>query len=432
MASVKTSRRSDPPTPVEKLFGGRAIVVRGAREHNLKNVDLTIPRDKLVVFTGLSGSGKSSLAFDTIYAEGQRRYVESLSAYARQFLEMMQKPDVDQIDGLSPAIAIEQKTTSKNPRSTVGTVTEIHDYMRLLWARVGIPYSPATGLPIESQTVSQMVDRVLALPERTRLYLLAPVIRGRKGEYRKEIADFMKRGFQRVKIDGEFYEIADAPALDKKLKHDIEVVVDRLVVRPDMASRLAESFETALELADGLAIVEIARSEWRGEGRMPSPRLATNPVLLQIRLSGLGFHDRGDRAPAVLVQQPLWRLSRLRRPREPPHGRRRARRSRRAPELTQGRHRPVGEIELALLSPDLGGARPALQVPARQALERIAREGARRDPLRLRRRGGAFLLRRRVARLRGAQALRGRDQESPSGATRKPRASGRARKSNVT
>ncbi len=210
------------------------------------------------MFTGLSGSGKSSLAFDTIYAEGQRRYVESLSAYARQFLEMMQKPDVDQIDGLSPAIAIEQKTTSKNPRSTVGTVTEIHDYMRLLWARVGIPYSPATGLPIESQTVSQMVDRVLALPERTRLYLLAPVVRGRKGEYRKEIADYMKRGFQRLKIDGQFYEIADAPALDKKFKHDIEVVVDRIVVRPDMAARLAESFETALELADGLAFAEFA------------------------------------------------------------------------------------------------------------------------------------------------------------------------------
>ena len=251
-------RASTDVEPVEALFGGRAIVVRGAREHNLKNVDLTIPRDKLVVFTGLSGSGKSSLAFDTIYAEGQRRYVESLSAYARQFLEMMQKPDVDQIDGLSPAIAIEQKTTSKNPRSTVGTVTEIHDYMRLLWARVGIPYSPATGLPIESQTVSQMVDRVLSLPERTRLYLLAPVVRGRKGEYRKEIADFMKRGFQRLKIDGEFHEIADAPALDKKLKHDIEVVVDRIVVRPDMAARLAESFETALELADGLAVVEFA------------------------------------------------------------------------------------------------------------------------------------------------------------------------------
>jgi excinuclease ABC subunit A len=256
--SLKKSTRVSAPTAVDRLFDGRAITVRGAREHNLKNVDLTIPRDKLVVFTGLSGSGKSSLAFDTIYAEGQRRYVESLSAYARQFLEMMQKPDVDQIDGLSPAISIEQKTTSKNPRSTVGTVTEIHDYMRLLWARVGIPYSPATGLPIESQTISQMVDRVLALPERTRLYLIAPVIRGRKGEYRKEIADFMKRGFQRLKIDGEFYEIADAPALDKKLKHDLEVVVDRLVVRPDMASRLAESFETALELADGLAIVEFA------------------------------------------------------------------------------------------------------------------------------------------------------------------------------
>jgi len=262
MASLRSSNKSavrrSPPEPVERLFDGRAIVVRGAREHNLKNIDLAIPRDKLVVFTGLSGSGKSSLAFDTIYAEGQRRYVESLSAYARQFLEMMQKPNVDQIDGLSPAIAIEQKTTSKNPRSTVGTVTEIHDYMRLLWARVGIPYSPATGLPIESQTISQMVDRVLALPERTRLYLIAPVIRGRKGEYRKEIAEFMKRGFQRLKIDGEFYEIADAPALDKKLKHDVEVVVDRLVVRADMASRLAESFETALELADGLAIVEFA------------------------------------------------------------------------------------------------------------------------------------------------------------------------------
>jgi len=241
-----------------RIADARTIVIRGAREHNLKNIDLTIPRDKLVVFTGLSGSGKSSLAFDTIYAEGQRRYVESLSAYARQFLEMMQKPDVDQIDGLSPAISIEQKTTSKNPRSTVGTVTEIYDYMRLLFARAGIPYSPATGLPIESQTVSQMVDRVIALPERTRLYLLAPVIRGRKGEYRKEIADFMKRGFQRVKIDGQFYEIADTPALDKKLKHDIDVVVDRIAVRDDNRARLSESFETALELADGIAIIEYA------------------------------------------------------------------------------------------------------------------------------------------------------------------------------
>jgi excinuclease ABC subunit A len=236
----------------------RVIAIRGAREHNLKNVDVEIPRDRLVVITGLSGSGKSSLAFDTIYAEGQRRYVESLSAYARQFLEMMQKPDVDQIDGLSPAISIEQKTTSRNPRSTVGTVTEIYDYMRLLWARVGVPYSPATGLPIESQTISQMVDRVLALPEGTRLYLLAPVVRGRKGEYRKELADFLKRGYQRVKIDGVFYEIAEAPALDKKFKHDVEVVVDRLVVRPDIGTRLADSLEQALKLADGLAVVEFA------------------------------------------------------------------------------------------------------------------------------------------------------------------------------
>ena len=237
---------------------GRVLAVRGAREHNLKNIDLEIPRDRLVVFTGLSGSGKSSLAFDTIYAEGQRRYVESLSAYARQFLEMMQKPDVDQIDGLSPAISIEQKTTSRNPRSTVGTVTEIYDYMRLLWARIGVPYSPATGLPIESQTVSQMVDRILALPEGTRLYLLAPVVRGRKGEYRKELAEFLKRGFQRVKIDGKFYEIAEAPALDKKFKHDIDVVVDRIVVRPDIATRLADSLETALKLADGIAVAELA------------------------------------------------------------------------------------------------------------------------------------------------------------------------------
>ncbi len=236
----------------------RVIAIRGAREHNLKDIDLDIPRDRLVVFTGLSGSGKSSLAFDTIYAEGQRRYVESLSAYARQFLEMMQKPDVDQIDGLSPAISIEQKTTSRNPRSTVGTVTEIYDYMRLLWARVGVPYSPATGLPIESQTISQMVDRIMALPEGTRLYLLAPVVRGRKGEYRKELAEFMKKGYQRVKIDGTFYEIAEAPALDKKFTHDIDVVVDRLVVRPDIATRLADSLEQALKLADGLAVAELA------------------------------------------------------------------------------------------------------------------------------------------------------------------------------
>ncbi|KZK82510.1 UvrABC system protein A [Pseudovibrio sp. Ad46] len=255
MAKSPTHDTQNTPARADLM---KQITVRGAREHNLKNVDLDLPRDSLIVMTGLSGSGKSSLAFDTIYAEGQRRYVESLSAYARQFLEMMQKPDVDQIDGLSPAISIEQKTTSKNPRSTVGTVTEIYDYMRLLFARVGIPYSPATGLPIESQTVSQMVDRILTLEEGTRLYLLAPIVRGRKGEYRKELAELMKKGFQRVKVDGEYYEIADAPALDKKFKHDIDVVVDRIVVREDMAGRLADSLETALELAEGLATVEFA------------------------------------------------------------------------------------------------------------------------------------------------------------------------------
>ena len=296
---------------------------------------------------------------------------KSLSAYARQFLEMMQKPDVDQIDGLSPAIAIEQKTTSKNPRSTVGTVTEIHDYMRLLWARVGIPYSPATGLPIESQTVSQMVDRVLALPERTRLYLLAPVVRGRKGEYRKEIADWMKRGFQRLKIDGQFTEIADAPALDKKLKHDIEVVVDRIVVRADMGARLAESFETALELADGLAVVEFAE---KGEGESEPKRILFSskfacPVSgftiaeIEPRLfsfnnphgacpvcGGLGSELRVD--PSLVVPGP-------------------------EANLKARRDRALGEVELALLPPDAGGARQALQVPPRQAVERIARAGAR-------------------------------------------------------
>lgn len=232
------------------------ISIRGAREHNLKDVHVDIPRDRLVVITGLSGSGKSSLAFDTLYAEGQRRYVESLSAYARQFLQLMQKPDVDSIDGLSPAISIEQKTTSKNPRSTVGTVTELYDYLRLLFARIGVPHSPATGLPIESQTVSQMVDRILAMPAGTRLLLLSPIVRGRKGEYKKEILDLRKKGFQRVKVDGIVYEIDQAPALNKKTKHDIEVVVDRIVVQPDMAQRLADSLETALALSDGLVIAE--------------------------------------------------------------------------------------------------------------------------------------------------------------------------------
>ncbi|WP_068080863.1 excinuclease ABC subunit UvrA [Novosphingobium rosa] len=250
------------------------ITVRGAREHNLKGVDITLPRDSLIVITGLSGSGKSSLAFDTIYAEGQRRYVESLSAYARQFLEMMQKPDVEHIDGLSPAISIEQKTTSRNPRSTVATVTEIYDYMRLLWARVGVPYSPATGLPIAAQTVSQMVDRVMALPEGTRAYLLAPAVRGRKGEYRKEIAEWQKAGYTRLRIDGEMYAIEDAPTLDKKYKHDIEVVVDRVAVKDGIQSRLADSFEQALKLADGLAYIDLADGVVPGrEGEAKSKNL---------------------------------------------------------------------------------------------------------------------------------------------------------------
>ncbi len=253
------------PRKAVKTPQAKVIRVVGAREHNLKNISIDLPRDQLIVITGLSGSGKSSLAFDTIYAEGQRRYVESLSAYARQFLEMMQKPDVDQIDGLSPAISIEQKTTSRNPRSTVGTVTEIYDYLRLLYARIGVPYSPATGLPIESQTVTQMVDRVMAMPEGTRLYLLAPIVRGRKGEYKRDFLELQKRGFQRVKIDGEFYEIADIPTLDKKVKHDIDVVVDRLVIKPDLGNRVADSMEVAIGLTDGIAIAEIADKLKDGE-----------------------------------------------------------------------------------------------------------------------------------------------------------------------
>ena len=260
------------------------IVVRGAREHNLKGFDVELPRDSLIVITGLSGSGKSSLAFDTIYAEGQRRYVESLSAYARQFLEMMQKPDVEHIDGLSPAISIEQKTTSRNPRSTVATVTEIYDYMRLLWARVGVPYSPATGLPISAQTVSQMVDRVMALPEGTRAYLLAPVVRGRKGEYRKELAEWQKAGYTRVRIDGQFYPIEEAPALDKKYKHDIEVVVDRIAVREGIETRLADSFEQALKLAEGTVYLDLADGDVPGRdgekgGAMKGAGLPPNRIV---------------------------------------------------------------------------------------------------------------------------------------------------------
>jgi excinuclease ABC subunit A len=260
LVSLGEQGKNSEPKPVDKTAMADTppqLVIRGAREHNLKNVDVNIPKNKLVVMTGLSGSGKSSLAFDTIYAEGQRRYVESLSAYARQFLEMMQKPDVDSIEGLSPAISIEQKTTSKNPRSTVATVTEIYDYMRLLWARIGIPYSPATGLPIESQTVTQMVDRISTLPEGTKILLLSPMVRGRKGEYRKELQDLRKKGFERVKIDGKLYEMDELPTLNKKIKHDIEVVVDRLVVKKEgFGNRLADSIETALKLSEGLLYVE--------------------------------------------------------------------------------------------------------------------------------------------------------------------------------
>ena len=239
------------------------IEIKGAREHNLKNVDINIPKDKLTVITGLSGSGKSSLAFDTIYAEGQRRYVESLSAYARQFLELMKKPDVDSIEGLSPAISIEQKTTSHNPRSTVGTVTEIYDYMRLLWARAGTPYSPATGLPIESQTVSQMVDRILEMPLGTKLLLLSPIARGKKGEFKKEFESLQKQGFQRLKIDGEIYTIEDLPTLNKNFKHDIEVVVDRIVVKDGISERLAQSLETGLKLSNGIVYAENADNKER-------------------------------------------------------------------------------------------------------------------------------------------------------------------------
>ena len=411
--AAQERRDSERRAQIRAAQDRRIIAIRGAREHNLKNIDLDIPRDQLVVFTGLSGSGKSSLAFDTIYAEGQRRYVESLSAYARQFLEMMQKPDVDQIDGLSPAISIEQKTTSRNPRSTVGTVTEIYDYMRLLWARVGVPYSPATGLPIESQTVSQMVDRILALPEGTRLYLLAPVVRGRKGEYRKELAEFMKKGYQRVKIDGAFYEIADAPALDKKFTHDIDVVVDRIVVRPDIAARLADLLEQALKLADGLAVAELpmrrprlARRARRrsvrwgarttttpAEGQPPRegknakqrqpPPSALHRLLGKIRLPGVRLHHPGDRAAAVLVQQSVRRLPEMRRAWRRAAHRCRSGHPRQGAHAAQGRHRAVGEIVVALLHADARRARQALQVHARHQVEGSAEEDAGRHPLRL-------------------------------------------------
>ena len=232
------------------------IVIKGAREHNLKNISLEIPKNKLVVITGVSGSGKSTLAFDTIYSEGQRKYVESLSAYARQFLQMMNKPDVDAIEGLSPAISIEQKTTQKNPRSTVGTVTEIYDYLRVLFARVGTPYSPTTGLPIKSQTVSEISDNILNTNKNNKAYILSPIVRDRKGEYKKEIEELKKKGFQRLKVDGNIYEIDAVPNLKKNFKHNIDVLVDRLVIKNNIQQRLAESIEVALTLSDGLVYLE--------------------------------------------------------------------------------------------------------------------------------------------------------------------------------
>jgi excinuclease ABC subunit A len=306
------------------------IQVRGAREHNLKNIDVAIPRDQLTVITGLSGSGKSSLAFDTIYAEGQRRYVESLSAYARQFLELMGKPDVDSIEGLSPAISIEQKTTSKNPRSTVGTVTEIHDYMRLLWARAGVPYSPATGLPIEAQTVSQMVDRVMAMPAGTKLLLLAPVIRDRKGEYKKELAELQRKGFTRAKVDGKIYEIEQVPALNKKLKHEIDAVVDRVVIREGLEKRLADSFETALGLSDGIVYAENADD---GSQTLFSSRFAC-PV------SGFSIEEIEPRLPG------------LRRPRPRNFFRPASGRTGRAARAEQQRHPALGKRAIPVLRSD--------------------------------------------------------------------------------
>ena len=375
------------------------IHVRGAREHNLKNIDVVIPRDSLTVITGLSGSGKSSLAFDTIYAEGQRRYVESLSAYARQFLELMGKPDVDSIDGLSPAISIEQKTTSKNPRSTVGTVTEIHDYMRLLWARVGVPYSPATGLPIEAQTVSQMVDRVMAMPEGTRLLLLAPVVRDRKGEYRKELAELQRRGFTRVKVDGTLYEIAEVPALNRKTKHEIEAVVDRLVVRDGIAPRLADSFETALAMSDGVVYAENADTA------------EMHRLLVEIRLPGQRFLDRGDRTPAVQLQLPARRLPRLRRPGRGNLLRPRPRRPRRPRGPGRGCHRPVDRRPVPLLRPDPAKPRPPLQPDHQDALARPAGERPPRHPARLRRRTDPLHLQGRRPQLHGDQTVRRRAEK---------------------
>ena len=406
------------PKQAQKREAHKSIVVRGAREHNLKNVDVDLPRDSLIVMTGLSGSGKSSLAFDTIYAEGQRRYVESLSAYARQFLEMMQKPDVDQIDGLSPAISIEQKTTSQNPRSTVGTVTEIYDYMRLLFARVGVPYSPATGLPIESQTVSQMVDRILALPEGTRLYLLAPVVRGRKGEYRKDLAEFLKKGFQRAKIDGAFVEIAEAPALDKKLKHDIDIVVDRIVVRADIATRLADSLETALQPRRRLAIAELADKPLPAE---PPTAKDIAPTSRRTRRTSASLFSEKFACPVsgFTISEIEPRLFSFNNPfgacpvcdglGTQADDRPGARRPRHGADAEGRRHRAVGEVLLALLPADAGRPRPPLRLQAHRSAGRSSREARARTPSSTApAREDRLHLRRRPPLLRDEEGVRGR------------------------
>ena len=378
----------------------RFISIRGAREHNLKNVDLDLPRDRLVVITGLSGSGKSSLAFDTIYAEGQRRYVESLSAYARQFLELMQKPDVDSIEGLSPAISIEQKTTSRNPRSTVGTVTEIYDYLRLLFARVGVPYSPATGLPIESQTVSQMVDRIKAMAEGTRLYLMAPIVRGRKGEYRKELQELQKKGFQRVKIDGKLLR-------DRRGAGARQEIQARHRRGGGPHRRAARSRQPPGRFdRDG------AQSRRRTRGRGERRQRRAHGLLGALRLPGLGLHHRGDRAPAVLLQRAAGRLPGLRRP-----GRKDVLRSgdggagRPAVARRRG-DRAVGRFVGPVLHADAGEHRQALQGQDVDAVARPAQEGARRDPARQRRRIDRHALRRRHPPVPDHQAVRGRDPQS--------------------
>ena len=388
--------RSARPS-IQIRYGIRAI--RGAREHNLRSIDVDLPRNALVVITGLSGSGKSSLAFDTIYADGQRRYVESLSAYARQFLELMQKPDVDLITGLSPAIAIEQKTTSKNPRSTVGTVTEIYDYLRLLYARIGIPYSPATGLPIESQTVSQMVDRIMGLPEGARLYLLAPIVRGRKGEYRKEFAELLRAGFQRVKVDGKLYELDAVPKLDKKIKHDIELVVDRVVLAPGLEQRLADSIETALHHSDGLLLVENADT---GEQLLLSAKFACpvsgftieeiEPRLFSFNspqgacpaCDGLGRRMYMD--PELVVPDP-------------------------EKSLYDGAIEPWSNSTSTYYLQTLDGIAKRFRQSLHTPWEELPEQDARADPVRLGRGAGRAQLRRRRAPLQHQPAVRGRAAE---------------------